>query len=126
MERRIRALVVEDEFTSADIRENLIHPGYDMPGPARNLVKAIRSADVTSPDLILMDILLDGKMTAIEAAGQIHESSDVHVISLTAHSDEKTMSEAKATRPFGYLIKPFDERKLRILKNLDLKPFQGG
>ena len=72
----------------------------------------IREAIEKKPDIILMDIMLGGKINGIEAVQKIKEEIDVPVIYLTAYADEKTIQDAKLTNPFGYILKPFDERTL--------------
>jgi two-component system, LytTR family, response regulator LytT len=70
---------------------------------------AIRTAEEVKPDLVLMDIMLKGDMSGIEAAGQIREKLNIPVIYLTAYADESTLSKAKVSEPYGYIIKPFKE-----------------
>lgn len=107
-------LIVEDEYlTSTDIRNSLTDMGYTVPGVADNGPDAIRMAGELSPDIILMDITLKGKMTGIEAASQIREQFGIPVIYLTAHSDDVTVEKAVSSEPFGYLVKPIDERALK-------------
>ncbi len=105
--------MVEDEYlTSVDIKNNLNSHGYDVIGVADTGTDAIRMTEELKPDLILMDITLKGKMTGIEAARHIHEHYRIPVVYLTAHSDEATVEQAVISEPFGYLIKPFDDRAL--------------
>ena len=66
------------------------------------------------PNLVLMDIVLKGRMDGIEAAKQIRSSFNIPVVYLTAHTDDKMLDRAKITGPFGYIIKPFSERDLRV------------
>lgn len=121
MDRKAKILVVEDEFiTRADIRDKLMHLGYEVPALTSSGEEAIRLAGEIIPDLILMDITLDGKINGIQAAKKIKESHAIPIIYLTAHSDEDTVIKAQATGPFGYLIKPFDERMLQILIEITL------
>ncbi len=111
---RAKILVVEDEYlTGVDIKKSLNTLGYEVTGIVDTGPAAIRMTGDLEPDLILMDITLKGKMTGIEAAGQIHEKYRIPVIYLTAHSDDATVEKATVTEPFGYLIKPFDERTLK-------------
>jgi len=67
-----------------------------------------------------MDIVLQGEMDGIEAAGQIHAHFNIPVVYLTAYSDEKTLLRAKITEPFGYIIKPFKERELQVAIEISL------
>lgn len=76
--------------------------------------EAINKTLEKKPDLILMDIMLKGNITGIEAARAIKQEMDLPVIYLTAYTDEKTIQNAKLTDPFGYVLKPFDERTLHF------------
>jgi two-component system, response regulator PdtaR len=106
-------LVVEDEFiTGADLQSKLKKMGYNVPMVVDTGQKAIDAAAELTPDLILMDITLKGEMTGIEAAAVIGNRG-VPVIFLTAHSDDTTVEKAVRSVPFGYLIKPLDERALK-------------
>ncbi len=110
-----RILVVEDEVIVADdIRRSLKNLGYDVPSIASSGEVAIKKAEEHKPDLVLMDIMLQGKMDGIEAAGNIISRFDIPVVYLTAYSDEKILERAKITEPFGYLIKPYKDRELEI------------
>ncbi len=106
-------LVVEDEFiTGADLQSKLKKMGYNVPVVVDTGQKAIDAAAELRPDLALMDITLKGEMTGIEAAAVIGKRG-IPVVFLTAHSDENTVDKAVRSVPFGYLIKPLDERALK-------------
>jgi PAS domain S-box-containing protein len=108
-------LVVEDEFiTGADIQNNLHLTGYDVPFVVDNGNDAIKKAGELQPDLVLIDITLIGQMTGIEAAAQIRDRYGIPVIFLSAHSDDTTITRALESEPFGYIIKPFEARDLKI------------
>ena len=110
---KVAILVVEDEgIVARDLASRLEQLGYAVPGIAASGREAIRKALETLPNLVLMDVVLKGDMDGIETAGQIRESLNVPVIYLTAYSDEHTLQRAKITEPFGYILKPFDEREL--------------
>lgn len=103
-------LVVEDEsIVSKDIQQSLKKLGYNIAGAAATGEKAIEIANETRPDLVLMDIMLKGDMSGIETADKIKASLGIPVIYLTAYADENTLSKAKVTEPYGYIIKPFKE-----------------
>lgn len=103
-------LVVEDEaIVSKDIQQSLKKLGYNIVGSSATGEKAIELAMEHKPDLVLMDIMLKGEMSGIEAAEKIKESLNIPVIYLTAYADENTLSKAKVTEPYGYIIKPFKE-----------------
>ena len=106
-------LVVEDEsIVALDLENGLKSLGYSVPARASSGEEAIQKAAETRPDLVLMDIQLKGDMDGIEAAGEIRARFDIPVIYLTAFADDDIVRRAGATEPYGYLIKPFEERQL--------------
>lgn len=108
-----RILVVEDEFvTGLEIQARLEDLGYEVLAIIDTGEEAVIKAGELSPDIMIMDITLKGKMNGIEAAGIIRSRYDIPVIFLTAHSDEGTVQQAIHSEPFGYLIKPLEERAL--------------
>jgi CheY-like chemotaxis protein len=109
-----RILVVEDEAViSADIQDRLHALGYAVVGSADTGPEAIEKAAQLKPDLVLMDIMLKGAMLGTEAAVQIRSQLHLPVIYLTANSNEDTFLRARASEPFGFILKPFDEGALR-------------
>jgi DNA-binding LytR/AlgR family response regulator len=103
-------LVVEDEsIVAKDIQNSLKKLGYTVPSVENSGEDAINAASQYRPDLILMDIMLKGDISGIEAAEQIKNRYQIPVIFLTAYADESTLSKAKVTEPYGYIIKPFKE-----------------
>ena len=112
--RKIQILVVEDEgLIAKDIQSMLRRLGYEVPLTVGTGDLAIQAAVSNQPDLILMDINLRGKMDGVMAADAIHAILDVPIVYLTANSDEATLQRAKVTDPFGFLIKPFEERSIQ-------------
>ena len=108
-----RVLIVEDEALIAlDIERRLIRLGFDVVGVADNREEALELFHESSPDLVLMDIFIRGPADGIETAEAISAISDVPVIFLTAFADDETIRRASAVSPYGYVIKPFDERTL--------------
>ena len=108
-----RILVVEDEsIVALDIQCRLESLGYEVPATVASGEQAVEQADALRPDLVLMDIQLQGRMDGVEAADQIRQRFGILVIYLTANADHPTVQRAKVTEPFGYLIKPFEEREL--------------
>lgn len=108
-----KILVVEDErIVAKDIVKSLQRLGYKVVASVASGEEALQKVAETQPDLVLMDIMLKGKMDGIETTEEIHKIFDIPVIYLTAYADEKTLERAKITEPFGYIIKPFDERDL--------------
>jgi|Deesub1362A_J573_1020465.scaffolds.fasta_scaffold00013_17 diguanylate cyclase (GGDEF)-like protein/PAS domain S-box-containing protein len=110
----VRILIVEDEgIVAKDIQNRLKKLGYSVAGIVASGEDAVKKAEETRPDLVLMDIKLKGEMNGIGAAEQIRKKFDIPVIYLTAYADEDTIERAKVTEPFGYMLKPFEERELR-------------
>lgn len=109
-----RILVTEDEgIVAADIEDRLISLGYTVTAVCSNGEDAIAKVDETEPDLIMMDIMIKGDMNGVETASMIKAKHDIPIIFLTAYSDDSTFNRAKITEPFGYILKPFEERELR-------------
>jgi PAS domain S-box-containing protein len=106
-------LIVEDEaIVAADLAGKLRQLGYEVAGIAAKGEEAIVLADSLRPDLVLMDIQLEGHTDGIEAAEAISSQLDLPIIYLTAHSDAGTLARAKLSGPFGFILKPFEEREL--------------
>jgi PAS domain S-box-containing protein/putative nucleotidyltransferase with HDIG domain len=111
---KIRILVVEDESLVGQDIQNMLHSlGHEVVDVVSNGEDAVRTAQSARPDLILMDIVLKGEIDGITAANFIREQWGIPIIYLTAYADEATVARAKLTEPFGYILKPFDERELR-------------
>jgi PAS domain S-box-containing protein/putative nucleotidyltransferase with HDIG domain len=111
---KIKILVVEDEsLVAKDIHNMLKSLGYEVVDVLATGEEAVLRAEELSPDLVLMDIVLKGEIDGIVAAEQIWENFLIPVIYLTAYADEMTLQRAKLTEPFGYILKPFDERELQ-------------
>ncbi len=110
---KTQIMVVEDEgIVAMDIETRLKSLGYAVPAMASSGEEAIEKAANTRPDLVLMDIKLKGATDGVEAAEQIRDRFDIPVVYLTAYVDDDTLQRAKVTEPFGYIIKPFEEREL--------------
>jgi PAS domain S-box-containing protein len=111
----IGVLIVEDErIVALALERALRRMRYSVTGITDSGEEAVRKAAQTQPDLVLMDIRLSGEMDGIEAAAEIQARFDIPVIYLTAYADEKTLQRAKVTAAFGYVLKPFEERELRV------------
>ena len=110
-----RLLVVEDEaIVAADLEDRLTRMGYHVVGTAESGEEAIQMARELKPDLVFMDIMLKGAMDGIDAASLMREEQSVPVIFLTANSNDAIIKRAKVSEPFAYLLKPFEERHLKI------------
>ena len=112
---KARILVVEDEsIVAMDIADTLQKLGHAVTDTVPSGERAIASIQENRPDLILMDIGLEGTMDGIQTAEQIRAQFSIPVIFLTAFVDQKTLERAKVIAPCGYLTKPFEENDLRI------------
>jgi PAS domain S-box-containing protein len=111
--REISILVVEDEAIIAeDIRTSLEDLGYRVVATCATGGDAIAHARALHPDLILMDIHLRGEMDGLDAATHIANEQDIPIVFLTAYHDDKTLARATRAQPYGFVIKPFEDRDL--------------
>lgn len=109
----VQILVVEDEsITAKAIQKRLTSMGYAVPTVTASGEDAIKKVATTRPDLVLMDIVLKGAMDGVEAADYIRAHFRIPVVYLTAYADERTLERAKLSEPFGYILKPFEEKEL--------------
>lgn len=112
--RAAKILVVEDNKNVAAVLEARLRSfGYNVCEISPTGIGAIENTLKHRPDLILMDILLEGDMNGIEAADKIRQHSDVPVIFLTCLNDPAILERAIKTNPYGYLVKPYDNAALR-------------
>ena len=108
-------MIVEDEWIVAeDIKMILGRLGYTETSISSSGDEAIKNAEKDKPDLVLMDIVLEGEMDGIEAANEIRNRFNIPIIYLTAYADEKILERAKITEPSGYIVKPFIDEDLKI------------
>ncbi|MDM7944214.1 MAG: response regulator [Hydrogenophaga sp.] len=115
-------LVVEDQAIVAfNLQQQLMSMGYHVPDIAASGSEALALVTQARPDLILMDIHIEGSMDGIGVAARIHETCPVPVIYLTAYSQDATLERARQTHPYGYLIKPFSERELHATIQMALE-----
>ena len=109
-----RIFVVEDEaIVSDDIADTLRHLGYEVAGTAQAGLAALIEIEKTSPDLVLLDITLAGRLDGIQVGAAVRKRLGVPIVYLTAHSDKATMQRAFETEPDGYVSKPFTDLALR-------------
>jgi PAS domain S-box-containing protein len=112
---KTRILIVEDEAIIAmEIENQLQSLGYEVTSMVDTGEKAIAKAESDKPDLILMDIRIKGEMDGIEAAKEVRNRFGIPVIFSTAYLDEERIERAKITMPFGYVLKPVQERDLKV------------
>lgn len=106
-------LIVEDESIIAlDIQTSLQTAGYQVVAIATSATEALEAVATLIPDIVLMDIRIRGDRDGVETAEQIRAEFQVPVVYLTAHADENTLRRAKLSEPFGYILKPFEDREL--------------
>ena len=116
-----KILIVEDESIIAeDISDSLISLGYRISGMVYSGEEAIEAAAKCRPDLVLMDVNLQGEIDGITAAAEIRSRFQIPVVYLTAYADENTLRRVNATKPFGYIVKPFEEKNLHTTIQLAL------
>ena len=117
----IKILIAEDEqIVAKNIEKRLTADGYQVVASVSTGEDAIEKAKLYSPDIILMDIKLKGNIDGIETADILRRNFQLPVIFLTSYADEETFQRAKSTEPFGYLIKPFDNKELNRVVELAL------
>lgn len=105
-----KVLIVDDErLVALDLSQTAERFGYDVVGIASTGDDAIRMASTLKPDIVLLDIFIEGDLDGIDVATRLKAESDVPFIFVTASSDTNTFERAKLTQPYGYIIKPFEE-----------------
>ncbi len=110
-----RVLVVEDErIVAAALQKQLQQLGYEVPALAYAGEEAVRLAKELRPDLVLMDVQLEGELDGVEAAARVR-GLGIPVIYLTAYSNRDTLERAKVTEPYGYILKPYEDRELHVV-----------
>ena len=123
-DKKDKILIIEDEaLVARELKSRLTRMGWDVVGIAYG-DEAIELARETQPDLLLTDIHLKNGVDGIEVAEKICEEIDIPVVFLTAYSDDKTVTKAKSVTPFGYIIKPVENRELQITVDMALYKFR--
>jgi len=109
----IRVLIVEDEVTIANDIANILEGiDYQVSAIAYDSERALNELKHNCPDIVILDINLEGEMDGIDIANIIRSSYEIPFVYLTSYGDKKTLERAKLTRPMGYIVKPFDESDL--------------
>jgi C4-dicarboxylate-specific signal transduction histidine kinase len=122
MTGRARVIVVEDDrIVARDISEQLGRIGHNVIGVTASGEAAVALAANSRPDLILMDVRLEGGIDGIDAAREIRATSQIPVVFLTAYADDETIRRAGSAEPFGYLLKPFEDLQLRTVIEMALR-----
>ena len=110
---RTKVFIVEDEALIAmEVQDRLSALGYQVCGLASRGEQALEAIIERAPDVVLMDVRLAGTLTGIQTAERLRDRTDVPVIFLSAYSDSQLLRRAGEVLPFGYLVKPFEEREL--------------
>jgi CheY-like chemotaxis protein len=118
---KVKILIVEDEqIIAKDLKLTLEGLGYSITATVTTGQDAIKSVEQDEPSIILMDIKLKGQMDGIQAAEKIKVDKNIPVIYITAFADEKIIERAKITEPFGYILKPFQEKELHSVIEMAL------
>lgn len=114
-------LLVEDEqIVALELKDRLTRMGHSVVGIVTSGQEAIEESRRLRPDLIVMDIKLQGELDGIDAAAAIRKELDTAIVYLTAYADETTLQRAKITQPYGYVLKPFHERELHVVIEVSL------
>jgi len=117
-----KILVVDDESViTAQLEEMLVSMGYFVSARASSGEEAVELAGKLGPDLVLMDIVMPGEMDGIAACGHIQEKMDIPVVLLTAYGDDVHISRAKAVRPYGYVLKPYQSDQIKASVGIALE-----
>ena len=115
-------LLVEDDNIIAKIEEwRLKNLGYTICGRATTGAEAMELVIRNKPDIVLMDINIQGEIDGIETAKMIKKGFNIPVIYVTSHSDGATLDRAKETNPDGFIVKPFEDNDLRVAIELALR-----
>lgn len=123
--KKEKILIVENESVIAkDLEICLGQLGWNAVEITYSGREAVKRANIWQPDMVLIDIKLGKDMDGIDAARKIATFSDVPVIYLTAYADSETLERAKTTQPYGYIVKPFDERSLQATIEMALHKYR--
>ncbi len=117
-----KVLIVEDEFSIAlDIKTSLKKVGYDIVGIANCYNEAMMYAEEATPDIVIMDINISGEKNGIVTAKDIYDRYRIPIVFLTAYGDDHTFKKALKSRPFAFLLKPFNTRELSFTVEIALQ-----
>jgi DNA-binding LytR/AlgR family response regulator len=124
MSKPISVLIVEDEFLTADtLKGYLMEFGYQISGMARDAQEALSILDLGATDFAILDMNIQGSRDGIWLAEMINKEYDIPFIFLTAYSDNQTVQSAVKTKPFGYLVKPFNKTDIYTALEVALQKF---
>jgi DNA-binding NarL/FixJ family response regulator len=112
-DEKIKVVIVEDEpLIAEDLRFLLNGINYTVIGVAQSSLKAMDLISTRKPDIVLLDINIKGDKDGVDIAHMLNEQYKIPFIYLTSYADQETIDRAKLTMPYGYIVKPFDERDL--------------
>ncbi len=121
----VRILIVEDEkLVADDLQETLQGLGYEVSASVASGEEALAKVAETSPDLVLMDIRLAGTLDGVQTSDLIQSQFQIPIVYLTANADRATLERVKASQPFGYILKPFNEKILATTIDIALSRHQ--
>lgn len=121
---KVRVLIVEDEpLIAENIAMYLNNHDYEVAGIAYDYEEAILKLEQEKPDIVLLDINLEGERDGIDVGKFIHEKMGIPFVFLTSYSDKSTLERAKHIQPSGYLVKPFHEKSLMATLEISLSNF---
>ena len=113
-----KILIVEDQFIEANNLQMILERAdYQVCGIARSVPEALEMVENNRPDMVLLDIFLRGNLTGIDLARKLNEKN-IGFVFLSANSNQKTLDEAKVTRPYGFLVKPFREKDILVMLDI--------
>jgi len=119
-----KILIVEDErIIAEDIKKTLTGFGYQVLNIVSSGEEAILQCNEEKPELVLMDIVLEGDLNGVETGRKIYEKYNIPIVFLTSYADDKTLESAKVANPFGYLVKPFEDKELHA--SLEIAFYKG-
>ncbi len=120
-----KLLIVEDEFVIAqDLRTIITNLGYAVMGHAKTVQEALQKIEKETPDLVFLDIRLIGDETGIDLARKIDKKYGIPYLYVTSFSDADTLEQMNSTNPLGYILKPFDERDIRVALEISFSKLQ--
>jgi len=121
---KVRVLIVEDEpLIAENIAMYLNNHDYEVAGIAYDYEEAILKLELEKPDIVLLDINLEGEHDGIDVGQFIHEKMGIPFVFLSSYSDKNTLERAKHVQPSGYLVKPFHEKSLMATLEISLSNF---
>jgi chemotaxis response regulator CheB len=123
--RSARVFIVEDErLVAMNLGNRLSALGYEVVGSVSSGEEALQKVPASPPDVVLMDICLEGNMSGIEAARRLWERYQIPVVYLTAYADEETLDAVKTSNPYGYIVKPYRLEQIHVALQLALDRYE--